>query len=110
MIHDLDLLLTMKKCAIADVRATGVMVITESLDICNCRLEFEDGSVANLTASRMSMKVMRKFRIFRENAYLSMDLHKKEGQIITLSDKEVPNSMTLNVGERKKHIVIKSSG
>lgn len=110
MIHDLDLLLTMKKSPIVDIRATGVKVITDSLDICNCRLEFEDGCVANITASRMSLKVMRKFRIFRENAYLSMDLHKKEGQIISLSDTEVPNALQLDVGDKKKHIVIKSSG
>lgn len=110
MIHDLDLLLTMKDCPIKEVKATGVKVFTETLDICNSRIEFEDGSVANLTASRMSMKVMRKFRIFQEQSYLSMDLHKKESQVINLSDSPSSDSMEIAIGDKSKHLAIKSSG
>lgn len=110
MIHDLDLLLTMKSSKVKEIRATGVKVFTDTLDICNCRIEFEDKSVANLTASRMSMKVMRKFRIFQDNCYLSMDLSKKESQVIKLSDTELENSMAIKVGDRSKHLVLKSSG
>ncbi len=110
MIHDLDLLMTLKSVKVTDIKATGVSIFTESLDICNCRIEFEDGCVANLTASRMSMKVMRKFRIFQEDAYLAMDLHKKEGQVISLTDRPTKNSLELHVGNEKKHILLKSSG
>ncbi len=110
MIHDLDLLLTMKNCAVKEIRATGVQVFTDTLDICNCRIEFEDNSVANLTASRMSLKVMRKFRIFQENCYLSIDLQKKESQIIKLSDEELNEGMTIKVGDKTKQMILKSSG
>lgn len=110
MIHDLDLLMTFKSEKVKDIKATGVSIFTKSLDICNSRIEFEDGCVANLTASRMSMKVMRKFRIFQEDAYLTMDLHKKEGQVISLADVPSDNSLVLEVGNEKKHILFKSSG
>lgn len=110
MIHDLDLLLTMKDSKVKEIRATGVKVFTDTLDICNSRIEFEDNSVANLTASRMSMKVMRKFRIFQDNCYLSMDLNKRESQVIKLSDTELENSMAIKVGDKSKHMILKSSG
>lgn len=110
MIHDLDLLLNMKQAEVKEIKATGVKILTESLDICNCRIEFEDRSVANLTSSRMSMKVMRKFRIFQEQSYVSIDLHKKESQVINLSDKELEESMMFKVGDKEKHLVFKSSG
>ena len=110
MIHDLDLLLSVKSELVKDIKATGVSIFTDSLDICNCRIEFEDGCVANLTASRISMKVMRKFRIFQKDAYLSMDLHKKEGQVISLIDEPTETSLELHVGQNKKHILLKSSG
>lgn len=110
MIHDLDLLLNIKNCPVKEIRSTGVNVLTDSLDICNARLEFEDGSVANVTASRMSMKSMRKFRIFQNDSYISVDLDKKESQIFSLSGEPQENSMPLNVGGKEKHISIKSSG
>jgi len=110
MIHDLDLLLNVKNEPILDIRATGVKVLTDSLDICNARIEFADRSIANVTASRMSMKTLRKFRIFQEDCYFSMDLDKKESQRIGISDKATANSMSLPVGEVEKHISIKTSG
>jgi len=110
MIHDLDLILSMMKAEIKEIKATGVKLITDTLDICNVRLEFTDHSVANITASRMSMKNMRKFRIFQQKSYLSMDLNKKEAQIVELSDTEVPDSVQIPLGGKEKHFTFKSSG
>lgn len=110
MIHDLDLILNLKKENIIDIKASGVKLITDSLDICNVRLEFSDFSVANITASRMSMKNLRKFRIFQKDAYLSMDLNKKEAHVINLSDHEIPNSLRVPSDKINKYYTIKSSG
>jgi len=110
MIHDLDLILSMMKSEVKEIKATGVKLITDTLDICNVRLEFADHSVANITASRMSMKNMRKFRIFQKNAYLSMDLDKKESQIVQLSEEEIPDSVQIPLGGVNKHFIFKSSG
>ncbi|MBT8232710.1 MAG: Gfo/Idh/MocA family oxidoreductase [Saprospiraceae bacterium] len=110
MIHDLDLILNIKKEEIIDIKASGVKLLTDSLDICNVRLEFSDFSVANITASRMSMKNMRKFRIFQKNAYLSMDLNKKEAQIVNLTDEQVEESMRVPSEEIEKYFTVKSSG
>ncbi len=110
MIHDLDLILSMMDCPIKEVKATGVNVLTDNMDICNARIEFTDGSVANVTASRMSMKNMRKFRIFQSDAYLSMDLAKRESQIIRIEKEPSDSSMPLKVGDSEKHISYKSSG
>lgn len=111
MIHDLDLILNLKnKENIIDIKASGVKLITDSLDICNVRLEFSDFSVANITASRMSMKNLRKFRIFQKDGYLSMDLNKKEAQVINLSDHEMPDSMRVPSQKIEKYFTVKSSG
>ncbi len=110
MIHDIDLLLSIKQCPVKEVRAMGVKIITPLFDICNARIEFEDGAVANLTASRMSMKNMRKFRIFQDNGYLSLDLYKRESQFISIADAASETSMELKVGANSKHVNLKSSG
>jgi len=110
MIHDLDLILNLKKENVIDIKASGVKLITDSLDICNVRLEFSDFSVANITASRMSMKNLRKFRIFQKDSYVSMDLNKKEAQVINLSDTELPDSMKVPSEKIEKYFTIKSSG
>ena len=67
MIHDIDLILELVKSDIKDVQANGVGVVNDTPDICNARITFENGCVANLTASRISVKQMRKLRIFQEN-------------------------------------------
>lgn len=85
MIHDLDLVLAMVDSEVATVQANGVCVVNDTPDICNARITFENGTVANLTASRISMKNMRKLRLFQENEYVSIDLIKKESQIISLT-------------------------
>lgn len=73
MIHDLDLILYMVKSQPTKVSASGVGVISSTVDIANARIEFENGCVANITASRLSAKKMRKMRLFQKNAYISMD-------------------------------------
>lgn len=73
MIHDIDLLLWLTKSTVTDIQATGVAVLTETPDICNARITFANGCVANLTASRISNKPMRKLRIFQQAGYISLD-------------------------------------
>lgn len=86
MIHDLDILLSVVKSPIINVHANGVAVLAESPDIANVRIEFENGCVANLTASRISMKNMRKIRFFQKNTYISVDFLDKKTDIIRLAE------------------------
>ena len=81
MIHDLEVVLHFVQSPLIDVRATGVSVLSDSEDIANARLEFANGCVANLTASRISPEPMRKIRVFYENAYVSLDFGAQEGVI-----------------------------
>ena len=74
MIHDIDLLLWMTGSEVVDIQATGVAVLTQTPDICNARLTFANGCVANVTASRISAKPMRKLRVFQRDSYVSLDL------------------------------------
>ena len=75
MIHDIDIILNLEQSEIADVRPIGFPVLTDEVDIGHARLEFANGCVANVTASRVSDKAMRKVRVFQQDAYLSIDLH-----------------------------------
>lgn len=84
MIHDIDLVLSLVNEPLAEIRANGVAVMSPTPDICNARLEFTSGTVANLTASRVSLKQMRKLRIFQSDAYIGMDLLKKESQVVKI--------------------------
>lgn len=86
MIHDLDVILSIVKSPVKKISASGVAVISETPDIANARLEFNNGAVANLTASRISMKNMRKMRIFQPNAYLSIDFLEKKSEIFRISE------------------------
>ncbi len=93
MIHDLDIILDMVKSPVAHIHAGGVAVVSEQPDIANARIEFENGCIANLTASRISLKQMRKVRLFQRDAYISLDLLEKEAQVIRLfseSETELP--------------------
>jgi predicted dehydrogenase len=74
MIHDIDLMLAMVDSPLVEIHGSGFPVLTEQIDIANCRFEFANGCVANLTSSRISIGRTRKFRIFCENSYLSLDL------------------------------------
>lgn len=83
MIHDIDIVLNLVRSRPAHVDAVGVSVIAQQEDIANARVTFEDGGVANLTASRIALKTERKIRVFSEEAYLSLDYQKKSGIAIT---------------------------
>ncbi len=114
MIHDLDLLLSIVESPVASIHASGVALVSHHADICNARIEFENGCVANLTASRISLKQMRKLRIFQPDAYLSLDFLEKEAQVIRLHDEsnlteERRNElMPLETAKGKKFIELSS--
>lgn len=84
MIHDLDLLLWMVESPVADVRAVGLPVLSDKVDIANARVEFENGAVANLTASRASTERIRKFRYFQPNEYISIDFTRRDALVISV--------------------------
>ena len=86
MIHDIDIILSVVNSKVKNVHASGVTVISETPDIANARLEFENGCVANLTASRISMKNMRKSRFFQKNAYISVDFLEKKCEVVKMKD------------------------
>ena len=108
MIHDIDILLALVKSEIEDVRASGVPVVSDSPDICNARIEFANGCVANLTASRISLKQMRKLRLFQPDAYISLDFLEKEAQVIRLQDAQPddPEDFLLQTASGKRRISI----
>lgn len=91
MIHDLDLVLHLVRSELINLSASGVAVLSDTPDIANVRLEFANGAVANLTASRISLKQMRKMRLFQPDHYLSLDFLDKNAQIVRLYDQEAPN-------------------
>lgn len=84
MIHDLDILLSLVKSKVKEIHASGVSVVSKTPDICNARIEFENGCVANLTTSRISMKAMRKSRFFQQDAYISVDFLEKKAEVIRM--------------------------
>ena len=86
MIHDIDIILSVVKSPVLSVHASGVSVISETPDIANARIEFENGCVANLTASRISLKNMRKSRIFQKDAYISVDFLDKKVEVVKMKD------------------------
>ena len=86
MIHDIDIILSSVNSKVKNVHASGISVISETPDIANARIEFENGCVANLTASRISMKNMRKTRFFQKDAYISVNFLSKESEIVRIQD------------------------
>jgi len=92
MIHDLDILLSLVKSKVKGIHASGVCVVSKTPDIANARIEFENGCVANLTTSRISMKAMRKSRFFQKDAYISVDFLEKKAEVIRM--KEAPEQPT----------------
>ncbi len=111
MIHDIDIILSLIKSRVVDVRASGVAVVSDTIDIANARLEFENGAVANVTASRISQKKMRKMRIFQKDAYLSLDFITGTSEIYRLVLPENLNTEhfisfgEMGTGKEKKMIV-----
>jgi predicted dehydrogenase len=85
MIHDIDIILHLVKSDVKNIYASGVAVMTETPDIANVRIEFNNGCVANLTSSRISMKRMRKIRLFQKDAYIGIDFLEKKSEVIKLS-------------------------
>ncbi len=105
MIHDIDIVLSVVKSKVKRISASGVAVVSDTPDITNARLEFENGCVANLTASRISMKNMRKSRFFQRDAYISVDFLKKKTEIVKLTQIEGeadPFDIVLDLGEGKE--------
>jgi predicted dehydrogenase len=86
MIHDIDIVLSVVKSNIRKISASGVAVVSDTPDIANARIEFDNGCVANLTASRISLKNMRKCRFFQRDAYISVDFLKKELEVVKIND------------------------
>ena len=88
MIHDLDIILSVVKSGIKRISASGVAVVSDTPDITNARIEFDNGCVANLTASRISMKNMRKSRFFQKDAYISVDFLDRQLEVVRMEDVE----------------------
>lgn len=104
MIHDLDIVLSVVKSNIKRISASGVAIVSDAPDIANARLEFDNGCVANLTASRFSLKNMRKSRFFQRNAYISVDFLNKSAEVVKMRDIEGepdPFSMSIDLGDGK---------
>lgn len=96
MIHDIDAILSVVDSEVIAIHASGTSVISDSPDICNARLEFANGCVANITSSRISMKNMRKSRFFQKDAYISVDYLDKISEVVKMKDApEVPGDFDL---------------
>lgn len=105
MIHDIDIVLSVVKANLRRINASGVAVVSDTPDIANARLEFDNGCVANLTASRISMKNMRKARFFQRDAYIAIDFLEKQVEVIRMKDVDKatadPLAMILDLGKNK---------
>src|SRR5204863_1957769 len=109
MIHDIDIILSIVKSDVKNISASGVGVMTETPDIANVRIEFNNGCVANLTSSRISMKKMRKMRLFQKDAYIGIDFLNKKTEIIKLKEPTDTNAFTFEIetpGGGKKTIAV----
>jgi hypothetical protein len=113
MIHDIDIMLWLVKSKVKSIDANGVALLTDAVDIANARITFDNGAVANLTASRISANPMRKMRLFQRNSYLSIDFAERNVEIFRLTDEgeeapqsSVPATMlgTLEAGSKNKSI------
>ncbi len=93
MIHDIDIILHLIKSPVRRISASGVSVISETADIANARIEFDNGCVANLTSSRISLKKMRKMRLFQRDAYIGIDFLEKKTEVVRLKDGSAENGL-----------------
>jgi predicted dehydrogenase len=111
MIHDIDLILTFVKSPVKQIDASGVAVVSDTVDIANARLQFENGCVANVTASRISQRSMRKMRLFQPNAYISIDFSEGLAEVFRLMPEDAPEvrgTMVLGemgLGKNRKKII-----
>lgn len=97
MIHDIDAILSLVKSDVKTISASGVAVLTDTPDIANVRIEFDNGCVANLTSSRISIKKMRKMRLFQKDAYISIDFLDKKTEVIKLKTPEDQNVFAFDI-------------
>lgn len=104
MIHDIDIVLNVVGANLRKTSASGVAVISDTPDICNARLEFENGCVANLTASRISLKNMRRSRFFQKNAYITVDFMERKADVVKIQDPDPTNpfGVIIKPGENKE--------
>lgn len=111
MIHDIDIILSLVKSEVKEIKASGVAVVSDNIDIANARLEFENGAVANVTASRISQKKMRKMRMFQQSGYIALDFITGVAEVYRLVGKDEMNENhflsfgEMGVGEKKKFVV-----
>src|SRR5260370_41064771 len=108
MIHDIDIILSLVKSEVKSISASGVAVMTDTPDIASVRIEFNNGCVANLTSSRISMKKMRKMRLFQKDAYIGIDFLNKKTEIIKLKTPQDLNvfSFDIETAHGKKTIAL----
>jgi predicted dehydrogenase len=111
MIHDIDIILSLVKSDVIDIQANGVAVVSDHLDIANARLQFENGAVANVTASRISQKKMRKMRLFQRDAYVALDFITGVAEAYRLLSPDteiIPTQISfgeIGIGEKRKKLV-----
>jgi len=111
MIHDIDVILSLVKSAVKKIDASGVPVVSDTVDIANARIEFENGAVANVTASRISQKKMRKMRVFQKDAYISLDFQTGISEVFRLvpTDQVIETGHIdygeMGVGDKRKKII-----
>lgn len=111
MIHDIDIILSLIKSNVKQIDANGVAVVSDHIDIANARIQFENGAVANVTASRISQKKLRKMRIFQKDHYISLDFVTGVSEVYRLQsidEAAMPNSISfgeIGIGERKKRLI-----
>lgn len=111
MIHDIDIILSLVKSDVVEVQANGVAVVSDHLDIANARLQFENGAVANVTASRISQKKMRKMRIFQKDTYVALDFVTgvaESYRLLSPNSEVFPSQISfgeIGVGEKRKKLV-----
>jgi predicted dehydrogenase len=105
MVHDIDIILSVVRSPIRKISASGVAIVSDTPDITNARIEFDNGCVANLTASRISLKNMRKARFFQKDAYITVDFLEKKSEIVRMKELEAepedPMAMVLDLGNGK---------
>ncbi len=111
MIHDIDLILSFVRAPVRQIDASGVAVVSENVDIANARIQFENGCVANVTASRISQRAMRKMRMFQPNTYISVDFSEGQAEVFRLVAEDAPHQPgamalgELGLGDRKRTVM-----
>lgn len=110
MIHDIDLIMSLVRGTVVDLRAVGVPVLSGSVDIANARLEFDGGAVANITASRVSIERQRKIRFFQPSGYLSLDLGRGTGEFYRRKDPSAKLEDVTQLADLVEHVILRGDG